>query len=84
MTQRRDHAKVDERRGSLIVYPQLALGMATFGSATPASKIVTAAMPVFIGSALRVGLGALVLAPSSRAAGIKLGNSSGATGCASR
>ena len=37
--------------------------MATFGSATPVSKIVTAAMPVFIGSALRVGLGALVLAP---------------------
>ena len=42
---------------------RLALGMAVFGSATPVSKIVTGAMPVFIGSALRVGLGAVVLAP---------------------
>lgn len=37
--------------------------MAIFGSATPVSKIVTSAMPVFIGSLLRVSLGALVLAP---------------------
>lgn len=37
--------------------------MAVFGSATPVSKIVTQAMPVFIGSGLRVALGALVLAP---------------------
>ncbi|WP_162915185.1 DMT family transporter [Desertibaculum subflavum] len=37
--------------------------MAAFGSATPVSKIVTGAMPPFIGSALRVGIGALVLAP---------------------
>lgn len=42
---------------------RLALGMAVFGSATPVSKIVTGAMPVFVGSAFRVGLGALVLAP---------------------
>jgi len=42
---------------------QLALGMAVFGSATPASKIVTSAMPVFVGSGLRVGLGALALLP---------------------
>jgi drug/metabolite transporter (DMT)-like permease len=48
---------------SMSVYAQLALGMAVFGSATPVSKIVTSAMPVFVGSALRVGLGALVLAP---------------------
>jgi drug/metabolite transporter (DMT)-like permease len=48
---------------SSTVYAQLALGMAVFGSATPVSKIVTSAMPVFVGSALRVGLGALVLAP---------------------
>ena len=48
---------------SMTVYAQLALGMAVFGSATPVSKIVTSAMPVFVGSALRVGLGALVLAP---------------------
>jgi drug/metabolite transporter (DMT)-like permease len=41
----------------------LGAGMATFGSATPVSKIVTAALPVFVASAARVGLGALVLAP---------------------
>jgi len=44
-------------------FAQLFLGMATFGSATPVSKIVAGAVPVFIGSLLRVGLGALVLAP---------------------
>ncbi len=56
----------DERsrsRRRYTVHLQLASGMAVFGSATPVSKIVTAAMPVFVGSALRVGLGALVLAP---------------------
>lgn len=42
---------------------QLIGGMAAFGSATPVSKIVTQAMPVFVGSFLRVGIGALVLAP---------------------
>jgi drug/metabolite transporter (DMT)-like permease len=51
-----------ERR-ALPVSVRLALGMAVFGSATPVSKIVTGAMPVFIGSLLRVALGALVLAP---------------------
>ncbi|HSA82550.1 MAG TPA: DMT family transporter, partial [Geminicoccaceae bacterium] len=45
------------------VYARLALGMAVFGSATPVSKVVTGAMPVFVGSLLRVALGALVLAP---------------------
>jgi len=49
--------------GALPVYARLALGMAVFGSATPVSKIVTGAMPVFVGSLLRVALGALVLAP---------------------
>tara|TARA_R110002073_G_scaffold149297_8_gene302884 strand:- start:13483 stop:14409 length:927 start_codon:yes stop_codon:yes gene_type:complete len=44
-------------------YAQLALGMAAFGSATPVSKIVTQAMPVFVASALRVAIGALVLLP---------------------
>jgi len=44
-------------------YAQLALGMATFGSATPVSKIVTGAMPVFVASAVRVALGSLLLAP---------------------
>lgn len=42
---------------------RLALGMAIFGSATPVSKIVTGAMPVFVASVLRVALGAVVLAP---------------------
>lgn len=37
--------------------------MILFGSATPVSKIVTDAMPVFVGSLLRVGLGAAALAP---------------------
>lgn len=44
-------------------YAQLGLGMATFGSATPISKIVTSAMPVFVGSLMRVGIGGLVLLP---------------------
>ncbi len=42
---------------------QLFLGMATFGSATPVSKIVTQAMPVFVASTLRIALGAAALAP---------------------
>jgi drug/metabolite transporter (DMT)-like permease len=64
VTTRADHdGSGRKKHGALIVYAQLALGMAVFGSATPVSKIVTAAMPVFVGSAVRVGLGALVLAP---------------------
>ncbi|WP_340119470.1 DMT family transporter [Pelagibius sp. 7325] len=46
-----------------LVYVQLAAGMILFGSATPVSKLVTDAMPVFIGATLRVAIGALVLAP---------------------
>ncbi|QDZ02198.1 DMT family transporter [Nitratireductor mangrovi] len=57
----------DARSGDLLadgtVYAQLALGMIIFGSATPVSKIVTDAMPVFVGAALRCALGAAVLAP---------------------
>jgi drug/metabolite transporter (DMT)-like permease len=52
-----------EQTRSIPVYARLALGMAVFGSATPVSKIVTGAMPVFVASLLRVALGALVLAP---------------------
>lgn len=55
-----------ERGGSRLaglVYAQLAAGMILFGSATPVSKLVTEAMPVFVGSALRVAVGALALAP---------------------
>jgi len=46
-----------------ITWAQLALGMAVFGSATPVSKIVTGAFPVFVGAGLRVAIGALVLLP---------------------
>jgi hypothetical protein len=63
MTQQAARDNPQHEPNSLPVYAQLALGMAVFGSATPVSKIMTAAMPVFVGSALRVGLGALVLAP---------------------
>jgi drug/metabolite transporter (DMT)-like permease len=51
------------RRHPISARAQLALGMPTFGSATPISKIVTGVMPVFIGSGLRVAIGALALAP---------------------
>ncbi len=37
--------------------------MIVFGSATPVSKLVTDAFPLFVGSTFRVLLGALVLAP---------------------
>ena len=49
--------------GGSLLYAQLAAGMIVFGSATPVSKLVTDAMPVFIGSGLRVAVGALALAP---------------------
>lgn len=59
-------ARDSATRGSAMgVRARLALGMAVFGSATPVSKIVTGAMPVFVGSLFRVGLGALVLAPAA-------------------
>lgn len=54
------HDKPTRKRWTLA---QLGLGMATFGSATPISKIVTDAMPVFVASVLRVTLGAIALAP---------------------
>lgn len=54
-------ARVSQFSG--LIYFQLAAGMILFGSATPVSKIVTEAMPVFVGSTLRVAVGALVLAP---------------------
>ena len=46
-----------------LAYMQLIFGMAVFGSATPVSKLVADAAPVFVGSALRVGIGALALSP---------------------
>jgi drug/metabolite transporter (DMT)-like permease len=46
-----------------LIYFQLAAGMILFGSATPVSKLVTEAMPVSVGSVLRVAIGALALVP---------------------
>lgn len=48
---------------SLKTYLMLFLGMALFGSATPLSKLVTQAFPVFIAGGLRVLLAFLVLWP---------------------
>ena len=48
-----------------VTIARLFAGMAMFGSATPVSKIVTQAAPVFIASLFRVGLGALFLAPAA-------------------
>lgn len=52
-----------KRASGYLVYAQLALGMALFGSATPASRIVATTLPVFVGSGLRTAIGALVLLP---------------------
>lgn len=60
------HRKEQRPRSNALTYTQLVLGMATFGSATPVSKIVTSAMPVFIASGLRVALGAAVLSFAAR------------------
>lgn len=49
-----------------LVYFQLAVGMIVFGSATPVSRLVAESMPVFVGSGLRVAIGALALAPFVR------------------
>lgn len=49
--------------GPRAVRTRLAIGMIVFGSATPVSKLVIEAMPAFVGALLRVGVGALVLAP---------------------
>jgi drug/metabolite transporter (DMT)-like permease len=48
---------------SLATYLMLFFGMALFGSATPLSKLVTKAFPVFIAGGLRVLLAFLVLLP---------------------
>jgi len=53
----------DRPSNSLMVYAQLALGMAIFGSGTPISKILTNTFPVFVASGLRVAIATLVLLP---------------------
>lgn len=47
---------------SFVTYGQLAAGMALFGSATPVSKIVTEAFPVFLASGVRAATASVVLA----------------------
>jgi drug/metabolite transporter (DMT)-like permease len=58
---------------SFLTIGQLALGMIVFGSATPVSKLVADAMPIFVGASLRVLLGALVLAPFAWSARYAIG-----------
>lgn len=50
-------------KNNLIVYGQLALGMAIFGSGTPISKIVTDSFPIFTASMLRMLTAVIVLLP---------------------
>ncbi len=50
--------------GSGLVFAQLTLGMIAFGSATPVSKMLTEAMPVFVASGLRIAIGVLALLPA--------------------
>ena len=67
-----DHSVPAARNAMPLVFLYLFLGMAIFGSATPVSKIVAADFPVFVGAAIRVTLGALLLAPFAIARGIEL------------
>jgi drug/metabolite transporter (DMT)-like permease len=62
----------DRRPGRFTTYLLLAGGMAVFGSATPISKIVTDAFPVFLAAALRMATAVVVLAPLVRAQGLDL------------
>lgn len=59
------HGSDDTNASKSLTLARLFSGMAMFGSATPVSKIVTQAAPVFIASLFRVGLGALFLAPAA-------------------
>lgn len=60
-----------------LVYLQLGAGMATFGSATPMSKLVTDAFPVYMASGLRMGLAAAVLLPIALVRGLSLSSLTG-------
>jgi len=60
MASRRSDRKRRKSSGAMLL---LAGGMIVFGSATPVSKLVVQAMPVFLGAGLRVALGALLLMP---------------------
>lgn len=58
-----ERRKTDSHATDVRLYAQLAAAMALYGSATPISKIVAEAMPVFLGAGVRVAIGALLLAP---------------------
>jgi drug/metabolite transporter (DMT)-like permease len=58
--------------GRFATYLLLAGGMAVFGSATPVSKIVTDAFPVFLASGLRMATALAVLIPLVSARGVDL------------
>lgn len=47
----------------LIVYAQLFVGMALFGTGTPSAKVVSDAFPMFLGPFLRLTVAALALTP---------------------
>ena len=59
------------RKTPLKIYLMLFLGMALFGSATPLSKLVTKAFPVFIAGGMRVLLAFLMLLPFIKIAHLK-------------
>lgn len=56
---------------SYSIYIQLFLGIALFGSATPLSKLVANAFPVFVAGGMRVLLAFLVLLPFIKVSGLK-------------
>lgn len=59
------------KRAGWVTYLMLFCGMALFGSATPLSRLVTQAFPVFIAGGLRVLLAFLVLLPFFRLSNIR-------------
>lgn len=65
-------AEPQSDRGRLVTYALLAGGMAVFGSATPISKIVTEAFPVFLAAGLRMATALVVLVPLVQVRGLDL------------
>jgi len=53
----------DNLRKHLIIYAQLFLGMALFGTGTPSAKVVSEAFPMFLGPFLRLSVAAIALTP---------------------
>src|SRR5690606_32660345 len=62
-------AASDGSSGRLTTFALLAGGMAMFGSATPVSKIVTEAFPVFLAAGLRMATALVLLIPVVMATG---------------